>query len=96
MKKVAQNIKPEEIVLLKNINPTRIYAFISSNNVYKLHSMSNYRYAFIDMDNSNAFASGFSDSIDKELEKQLEKDRNIYEFDSQKEFAQWMVDTIKD
>jgi len=89
MKEVIANTANKQVEV-RSCEKNRIYAWVSQNDIYKLHKVDDNNYAFIDMSNSECWANrngGFYEM----LNRAIGEGDTVYEFYTTQEFAEWML-----
>jgi len=87
MKKVMKN-KVESTVGVGDVLTDKIYVAKFSNNYYKAHRVQS-KWAWIDLGSSDCYANGTYDSFGEIITKTIDF-RTVWEFDSLKDFAEWL------
>lgn len=93
MKRVVKD-KNVYTVSLENVNACKIYAFKGCNKIYKAHRIGDDKFAFVSLANSDYFANGVHNSLEKLIGHTLWGDDEVFEFDDLEEFVEWLNDEV--
>ncbi len=89
-KEVLKRLFPKVFKSHYKYSENKVYAFKSSGNIYKLHTIHG-KYAWICINTSDCLANGTFATGRDALDIYDDSDKDIKCFDSQLEFAEWMV-----
>jgi len=94
MKEVISTFE-ESIRRVEYVNYNKIYAFYSENlkSFYKLQGVDGV-FAFCNLENSNS-VWGSNQNYVALIKEVIKYDNTVYEFDTLKEFAEWLVKEMK-
>lgn len=88
LKKIIPEYEDEEIVF----DESKIYIYKSKHGIYKLHTLNDDRFDFMNLNNS--FSKAFIPSSFKEQMEHIKDKENLYIFNSYKEFIEWAYNKL--
>ena len=93
MKRVVKD-QDDKYVLLQNVDADNIYVFKGYSTIYKAHRIGDDKFAFVSLDDSNCFANGIHDSLEKLIGQTLFYNDEVLEFEYFAEFVEWLNDEV--
>lgn len=93
MKRVVKD-QNDNYTLLQNVDEDNIYVLKGCSDIYKAHKIGDDKFAFISLENSDCYANGIHDSLEKLIGRTLGYGDEVLEFEYFDEFVDWLSNEV--